>query len=345
MGKQGTKMNGKIRTRSVPREDGINGFVRLVFGNGFQFLHFSIHPDPDIGNGYGGLVAFTDSKYNNIRIHKNVFEGVPGYCIHGLCGDDIRINNNTIRSGLTSQVPNHWRGSPPQFINTTPLVSRAGWDVVAIVIECEADRPGEFWNIGSAPTPTDARVATNVMWNATAGVSDIFWAVSSNIKPVTADPIFTDSGAKPFPFFISATRSPLLETGTVIPQITDGFSGFRPDIGPYEVILPNVVTLAGEGFESSSWAGGTGWTDSSWTQAGKCTLSAGATSAYAGSCTAQIAGTGASLTRGLNLTGRTGINIEVAVRTELFESTDKAYIDFYNGQTWSTLLTITGNKN
>jgi hypothetical protein len=218
-----------------------------------NYFHFGLHPDPDIGGGYGGITYFSTTKRNNILIHHNVFENAPLYCIHNLSGDNVKIYNNTAVAGMTSAIPSYWRSAAPVFINTTNTVARAGWEVFNNVFDCEPDRSGIFWNIGTSPTP-GAQVDANVMHNAQGGVNSPFWNQSPNTLPTILDPLFMGSGTKPSPFFMPSAQSPLVDSALFIPGITDGFNGFGPEIGALEIPLSGWQIISGNGsFETPGY--------------------------------------------------------------------------------------------
>ena len=110
-----------------------------------------------------------------------------------------------------------------------------------------------------------------------------------------------------------------------------------PPISRTTELLSSIAT---EGFKSNSWTGGTGWSDTTWTRAGKSNISA---LTYSGSYSAQIKGVGASLTRSVDLANTTQVEIKVAIRCYLFETGDSATLQFYDGANWIDLETFTSD--
>lgn len=222
-----------------------------------NYFHFGVSDNVDIGRGYGGIVNFGDTGHDNIRIHRNVFDNVPLYAIHNLTGNNIQVCNNTVLGGRSGQVPKYWNGSTPRFMTIGRSVSRSNWRVVNNVFDCDPARPGVFVHLdATTPTPTSARFASNVVNQATSGLSSALLAQSTVKQVVTAKPGFVASGVRPNPYFQLSSTSPLIDAGVVVAGITDGYQGKAPDIGAYESAqVGNLLT--NPGFEQKL----TGWGD------------------------------------------------------------------------------------
>lgn len=204
-----------------------------------NYIHFGTSSDPDVGGGYGGIVNFGESGRGHALIHHNVFDNVPLYCIHNLDGDHVRICNNTALGGRSGQVPSHWQGDKPRFMTVGKNLNRAGWQIINNVFDCDPARPGNFMVLeSSTPTPTAATIRSNVVNQATSGMSSALLGQSTVEQVVTASPRFLASGSRPDPYFRLAWDSPLIDAGVVVTGVTGTHTGTAPDIGAYELTVP-----------------------------------------------------------------------------------------------------------
>ena len=101
------------------------------------------------------------------------------------------------------------------------------------------------------------------------------------------------------------------------------------------------VEIAAEDFESNTWTGGTGWSSSEWARSGTTFITA--VSADGSSHGALIRGSGAGLTRSVDLSAHDSVELKVSIKRYLLEAGDSAILQFFDGVTWHDLETFTGN--
>ena len=194
-----------------------------------NYFHFGLTQDKEDGGGAYALSAY-GSVSNNLQIHHNVFDGVKFEAIHGVSGNNIGIYNNTV----TGSRPGESEGSStPYFI--VPGDVKTNWDIVNNVFRCDSTRQGKFINqSGSGYSMPGLRCLSNAIYNAESGLNSTILANSDVNAPAVLNPRMIEYGAKPDPFFALSPDSPLIDSGSSISGITDGYLGSAPDIGAIE---------------------------------------------------------------------------------------------------------------
>ena len=219
-----------------------------------NYFHFGEDPDIDTGGGYAAISNST-AVVNDLKIHHNVFDGVPWIAINNPNGDRLQVYNNTFRGATRDESPNYLKNYTPVFLRLRELGTHEDWIIKNNVMTADTDRTGHFMRVypdKGVSDPVNATISNNVMFNTISNWSTSFAAQSGVDEPVLADPQFVSSGFRPDPWFRPDTGSPLVDEGVVVPGITDGFSGLAPDIGRYEseTTVGNVVLT--ENFSSYS---------------------------------------------------------------------------------------------
>ena len=95
--------------------------------------------------------------------------------------------------------------------------------------------------------------------------------------------------------------------------------------------------------DDRDWSQGSGWSAGEWIR-GSSRSFVNAVK-YAGSYGAQISGANASLTRSVNLSNYSRVEVSLAVQTSGLETGDSASAEFFDGVNWNVLETITGNQS
>ncbi len=112
----------------------------------------------------------------------------------------------------------------------------------------------------------------------------------------------------------------------------------------YWYVAPADVTIAvaADGFEDGL-SGGLGWSDD-WSLSGASALTTTG-SPYAGSSHLGLTGSDGSAVRTADLSGNTNLHLHLQWKANSFETGETAVIEFYDGTSWNTVLTISDGQD
>ena len=175
-----------------------------------------------IALGYG---IYLDDGASDLSVHHNVVYRTAGYAImlHNPSRNDLVYNNTVVGSG----------GGWGNVINSVPGHLGTGVDgtVVAnnLAVMLDDRVRGGGWCISFDSASGVPPYHHNGYYNLLA--NDKLNNVGVEDTGVVGDPSFTNAAGNDFSLLAG---SPMSDTGSVIPGITDGYAGAAPDIGAYE---------------------------------------------------------------------------------------------------------------
>lgn len=176
--------------------------------------------------GFSGISNWADQK-SNWRIHHNVFYGLdhvyPTAIINAYKGNlkDVSIYNNTVELSGNSTINflecNNGGVSENVTIRNNLIInSNASY----------RHYPNRFISLENGATIKNLIVENNVLFNLPLGE-----AKGTFKNNMLVDPKIKASGTRPFPYYVPADGSPLIDGGLPLEK---SYHGSSPDIGAFE---------------------------------------------------------------------------------------------------------------
>lgn len=200
-------------------------------------VELSIH-DAEIDHNYFNTgqqgIANWDNAMRNWSIHHNTFYGIsgtyPGEIVRSQSSGlhNVKLYNNTIEfvGTKTANVVGVYGGSSDNvdIKNNLIINSNTSYNYYA----------NQLIHQENGATISSLSVGYNLLQNMPVGS-----LVGTILNNLLVDPKITKTGARPTPYYVPATGSPLIDGGA---NVGLPFSGTKPDIGAYETGSTSTTT-------------------------------------------------------------------------------------------------------